>query len=65
MGRTCNKTVQCVSGSMSMVLGLHGRGHLVASAGTDQVSQSDGTSDVPTAVHTRYSTIKVTCKFLY
>lgn len=59
VGGASHETVQCMSGGLHLVFGAHGQRHLVASASITEMSEPDGSSDVPKAVHTCDTKVKV------
>lgn len=59
VGRIGDETVQRLSGGLRLVPRTHGGGHLVAGSGTTEMSQSDGSTNVPAALHSRHSTTQV------
>lgn len=51
VGGASHETIQRLPRGVHLVFGTYGKGHLVASAGITEMSQPDGSSDVPTALY--------------
>jgi hypothetical protein len=58
VGRISNETVQRLSESVHMVLRAHGQRYLVARSSIIKMSESNGATNVPKAVHTCDTTLE-------